>query len=291
MIKRYAILGAVLFAGACATHAEDYTQAIQVDGVLTQGGYAIITAPPGSRIHYKKRSLPVDKTGARPIGFGRDAATQQMIVVQLPDGQTVRQRIHLTPRHYTIQRINGLKKRYVSPDEKTLAHIRTDSAKARAARKLDLPLSGWRQVFVWPASGIVSGVYGSQRILNGKPRRTHFGVDIAAPTGTPVFAPADGQVTLATPMVLSGNTLMIDHGRGLRSIFMHLSKLTVHKGERVHKGQKVGEVGATGRATGPHLHWGMSWFNIRLDPATFMGRPTLKPGARVKAKTRVVVEK
>ncbi len=284
-----------LLAGLCSTVATAGTQEqkapVQVSGALTQGGYAIVTAPPGSRITYAKRTLKVDESGARPIGFSRDAATRQEISVRLPDGRTVTQQIILTPREYAIQRINGLKKRYVSPDKETLKKIRADIAKARAARKLDLPLAGWRGRLIWPTSGIISGVYGSQRILNGKPRRPHYGVDIATPAGTPVYAPSAGKITLATPMVLSGNTLMIDHGRGVRSTFMHLSKMTVHEGELVKKGQKVGEVGATGRATGPHLHWGMSWFNTRLDPATFMGVPDLKPGARVKAKTRAVSEK
>ncbi|SIN90431.1 Murein DD-endopeptidase MepM and murein hydrolase activator NlpD, contain LysM domain [Sulfurivirga caldicuralii] len=284
-----------LLAGFCSTVATagtyDQKTPIQVSGQLTQGGYAIVTASPGSRISYAKRTLIVDESGARPIGFSRDAATRQEISVRLPDGRTIIREITLAPRKYAIQRINGLKKRYVSPDKATLKKIREDIARARAARRLDLPFAGWRDRFIWPTSGIISGVYGSQRILNGKPRRPHYGVDIAAPTGTPVYAPAGGKVTLATPMVLSGNTLMIDHGRGVRSTFMHLSNMTVHEGELVKKGQKVGEVGATGRATGPHLHWGMSWFNTRLDPATFMDVPDLKPGARVKAKTRAVSEK
>jgi len=285
-MRRLMILPAL---SLCVAQAAE--RAIRIDGALTQGGYAVIHAPPGSRVEYGGRVLPIGREGTRPIGFGRDAAAKQTVRIRLPDGTVTTRVLRIAPRHYAIQRINGLKKRYVSPDEKTLAQIRADSARARAARRLDLPLSGWRQRFVWPAAGIVSGVYGSQRILNGKPRRPHYGVDIAAPTGTPVFAPAAGRVTLATSMVLSGNTLMIDHGRGLRSTFMHLSRLTVREGEQVKQGQKVGEVGATGRATGPHLHWGMSWFSTRLDPATFMGRSDLKPGARVRAKTRAVAEK
>lgn len=264
---------------------------VAVHGELRPGGYGVVQAPVGSVVRYNGRSIRVDELGQLPIGFARDQR-QAVVEIQLPDGRRIERSVVLTPRQYDIQRINGLKKQHVSPDKETLKRIRADIAKAKAARQLFLRQpKGWLQrPFVWPTGGIISGVYGSQRILNGQPRRPHFGVDIAAPRGTPVYAPAEGKVTLAASMVLSGNTLMIDHGYGLRSTFMHLNRLLVKPGSWVKKGQQVGEVGATGRATGPHLHWGMSWFNVRLDPALFVGAPTLKKGDRVRANTTAVAE-
>lgn len=260
--------------------------AVTVDGVLRPGGYGIVHAPEGSIVRYGGHSVRVDALAQLPIGFARDQRHAE-IEVRLPDGRVVNKTLDLVPRHYDIQRINGLKRKYVSPDPKTLKRIYADIAKAKAARKLFLRQpKGWLvRPFTWPSSGIISGVYGSQRILNGQPRRPHYGVDIAAPKGTPVYAPADGKVTLADRMVLSGNTLMIDHGYGLRSTFMHLNRMLVKPGQWVKRGQKVAEVGATGRATGPHLHWGMSWFNVRLDPALFVGAEQLRKGDRVKANT------
>ncbi len=262
---------------------------VEINGELRPGGYAIVQAPAGSVVRYGGHGIRVDELGRLPIGFARDQRKAR-VRITLPDGRQVTRALTLAQRHYDIQRINGLKKKHVSPDAQTLKRIREDIAKAKAARRLFLRQpKGWLQrPFVWPTGGIVSGVYGSQRILNGQPRRPHFGVDIAAPRGTPVYAPAAGRVTLAENMVLSGNTLMIDHGYGLRSTFMHLSRLLVKAGDVVRKGQKVAEVGATGRATGPHLHWGMSWFNVRLDPALFVGARTLKKGDRVRANTTEV---
>lgn len=259
---------------------------VSVTGKLVPGGHAQVHAPAGSVLRYGGHVIKFDALEALPIGFARDQQ-QAKLVVTLPNGKRIVKTLALKPRTYDIQRINGLKKKYVSPDEKTLKQIYADIAAAKAARKLFLRQpKGWQETFAWPTYGVVSGVYGSQRILNGKPRRPHYGVDIAAPTGTPVFAPASGKVTLAQKMVLSGNTLMIDHGYGLRSTFMHLHKLLVKPGDWVHKGQKVAEVGATGRATGPHLHWGMSWFNVRLDPATFVSEQPLKKGVKIsKAQT------
>ncbi len=284
------VLGLFLPLWLWAAVARGDTAPVRVEGVLKPGGWAIVTAPAGSELRFGGHVVKFDWLGRLPVGFARDSHSPVQLVVTLPQGGQVVRQIVLAPRDYDIQRINGLKRKYVSPDPETLAQIRRDIAAAKAARKRFLrQVSGWRErPFLWPVGGIITGVYGSQRILNGKPRRPHFGVDIAAPKGTPVFAPADGVVTLAQNMVLSGNTLMIDHGYGLRSTFMHLNRLLVRAGDRVRRGQKVAEVGAKGRATGPHLHWGMSWFATRLDPATFMAVEVRK-GDRVRALTATVV--
>jgi murein DD-endopeptidase MepM/ murein hydrolase activator NlpD len=190
----------------------------------------------------------------------------------LADGRTERRQLQVAARDYDIQRIDGLPQRKVVPKPEDLARIRADSAAVGRARRRDDArtdfLSGW----IWPVEGRISGVYGSQRVLNGEPRRPHFGVDIAAPAGTPIVAPADGVVSLLHPdMFYSGVTLLIDHGHGLSTAYLHMKRALVEEGQRVSRGEVIGEVGASGRATGPHLHWGMNLFKTRLDPAVLVG--------------------
>lgn len=257
--------------------------AMQVEkGGLTQGGFVILKTEPGQVWTYYGHKLKPDNQGRILIGFGRDAKLKQTLK-RIERNRLLEQfELNLKPRHYTVQKINGLPKNKVTPDKVTQGRIWRDIKLARQARRLKLPIAYFDSGFIWPTSGTISGIYGSQRILNGHPRRPHLGVDIAAPTGQVVVAPADGKITLAKKMELSGNTLMVDHGWGLRSTVMHLNKIYVHKGEEVKKGQPIGEVGKTGRATGPHLHWGMSWFNTRLDPSlAILPAPTLKLGDKV----------
>jgi len=251
-------------------------------GVLTPGGFVILKTEPGQVWHYYNRQLKADSQGRILIGFGRDAKLNQTLKRMEHNRVVEKVSLTLTPRHYSVQKINGLPKNKVTPDKVTQARIWRDMRLAKQARRLKLPTPYFDSGFIWPTSGVISGVYGSQRILNGHPRRPHLGVDIAAPTGRLVVAPADGKITLAKSMELSGNTLMVDHGWGLRSTLMHLHKMYVRKGDLVKKGQPIGEVGKTGRATGPHLHWGMSWFNTRLDPAlTILPSVSLKRGDKV----------
>ena len=160
----------------------------------------------------------------------------------------------------------------VSPSAQDLVTIEADAWLIAAARQRDSGASAVAGAFVWPVTGRVSGVYGSQRILNGEPRRPHRGVDVAAPAGTPIGAMADGVVSLAVPaMYFTGGTVMIDHGHGLHSLYAHLSALDVAAGQPVRRGATIGKVGATGRVTGPHLHWGVFWFERALDPALLVG--------------------
>ena len=154
-----------------------------------------------------------------------------------------------------------------------MALRRPELARIAAARKVDSDVGGWRQDFVWPVKGRISGRFGSQRVYRGEPGSYHSGIDIAGRTGTPYVAPADGVVVLAaeSPFTLEGNLLIIDHGMGLSSAFLHSSELLVRVGDRVRQGQEIGKIGATGRATGPHLHWGLVWRGARLDPLLFTG--------------------
>jgi murein DD-endopeptidase MepM/ murein hydrolase activator NlpD len=184
-----------------------------------------------------------------------------------PDGRIEKKILKIAKREYDIQRIDNLPKRKVTPEKMDLVRIRKESALVKKARNRDDPrtdyLSGWQ----WPVKGRISGVYGSQRILNGKPRRPHFGVDVAAPTGTLVRSPADGIVTLAHPdMFFSGGTLILDHGQHLSSSFLHLSKILVKEGDRIKQGDPIAHVGATGRVTGPHLDWRMNFHKFQIDP-------------------------
>ena len=160
----------------------------------------------------------------------------------------------------------------VTPPESVLARIKSENAKIAEARAQDRAEPDYLTGFVWPTVGRISGVYGSQRILNGKPRQPHYGIDIAAPAGTPVRAPADGIVTLAEgDLYYTGGTLIIDHGHGLTSAFLHMKDVEVALGQRVRQGERIGTVGSTGRSTGPHLDWRINWFKARIDPSLLAG--------------------
>ncbi len=245
---------------------------VVLQGPLTQGGMIIGQAPAGSQVSLDGRLLRVSVNGDFVFGFGRDHAPSAQLEVELPDGKRWQKTLSIASREYRVQRIDGLPRKQVSPDPEALRRIRAEGAMASKARKTDDPRLDFKQRFIWPSQGPISGVYGSQRILNGQPRRPHFGVDVAAPVGTPVRAPAAGIVTLAHPdMYFSGGTLILDHGHGVSSSFLHLSKLLVTVGQRVEQGDLIAEIGATGRVTGPHLDWRMNWFGARIDPQLLVG--------------------
>ena len=181
------------------------------------------------------------------------------------------QEIAIAQREYLLQNITGVPQQTVTPSEEHLARIRSEREKVRAAKALRLArddgLNALQTGFSWPVTGRISGVYGSQRIYNGTPGSPHYGVDVARPEGTPVMAPAPGEVTLAEPdLFYSGGTIILDHGYGFSSSFLHLSEVSVSVGDRLQTGDRLGAIGATGRATGPHLDWRMSWLNQRIDP-------------------------
>ena len=244
---------------------------LHVDGKLTQGGLMRGHVDPGIKVYLGKRLLRTTPQGEFICGFGRDAPRQQTLTLIDSSGTRQVKKIKLQQRHYNIQKINGISKRMMNPSKADLKRISQEAQQVAAARKTDSNRLDFRQPFIWPVTGRISGIYGSQRILNGEPRRPHFGVDIAAPTGTTVKAPAGGVVTLAHPgMFFSGKTMIIDHGYGLSSSFLHLSKFLVKVGDIVTQGQPIAKVGATGRVTGPHLDWRINWFEQRLDPALFV---------------------
>ena len=244
-----------------------------MDGPRTQGGLVRGHAPPGTTVQFDGAPVRVSDDGWFLVGFGRDASPRAELEIVYPNGQRVRRILNVEPREYRIERIDGLPPRKVTPrSEADLARIRTDAEMVRRARETDHPRTDFLDGFMWPTRGRISGVYGSQRILNGEARRPHYGIDVAAPVGAKVLAPASGLVTLAHPdMFLSGGTLIVDHGHGLSSAFLHLSRILVKPGDHVEQGQPIAEVGASGRATGPHLDWRVNLFDRRLDPELLAG--------------------
>ena len=247
--------------------ASAFANSVTFDGVFTQGGLIQGRVPPGSTVAFDGRPVRVSSAGIFLLGFGRDAKPKAEVMIEYPDGTKEHRVFNVKRRQYDIQRIDGLPPKKVTPSAADLERIKQETELVKRARKRDDPRTDFAQGFRWPLVGRISGVYGSQRILNGKPRRPHYGVDIASPTGTPVVAPASGVATLVHPdMYFSGGTLIIDHGHGLSSAFMHLHRILVAEGERIRQGQVIAEVGATGRVTGPHLDWRMNLFEVRVDP-------------------------
>jgi murein DD-endopeptidase MepM/ murein hydrolase activator NlpD len=242
--------------------------ALELRGNFEQGGLIRGQTEPGAVVSVGERKVRVSVNGVFIIGFTRDASEREILSIRLPDGTMSEQTLAIKPRVYDIQRVDGLPPRMVTPPESVLARIKRENAKIHAVRMNDRAEPFFEKGWVWPAKGRISGVYGSQRILNGKTRRPHFGVDVAAPVGTKVIAPSDGVVVLAeSSLYYTGGTIILDHGHGLTSAFLHMSALAVKTGQRVQQGDLLGAVGATGRATGPHLDWRINWFDRRLDPA------------------------
>ncbi|MCF2949371.1 M23 family metallopeptidase [Paraglaciecola aquimarina] len=241
---------------------------IQLKGEMTQGSLIRGVLPAASQIWLNGKEVKISDEGHFAFGFGRDAELTQELRWLDKQGVTHNKTLNLTQRTYVEQKIEGVASKYVSPPKEVLARIKKDNQQIGKARNNSDDRLDFIQDFIWPAEGPISGVYGSRRVFNGVPKRPHFGVDVAGPTGTPVHAPADGIVTLWVPdMYYSGGTMIIDHGFGVTSTFIHLSKGHTKAGTKVKQGDLVAEIGATGRVTGPHLDWRINWFNERLDPA------------------------
>ncbi|MCX2524037.1 M23 family metallopeptidase [Larsenimonas rhizosphaerae] len=240
---------------------------------VQQGAMVIGRVPVGSQVRYDGHVLNVSDYGTIVFGIGRDETRPRTIEVTLPSGVRQQASVTVTPRDWPIERVNGVPSSTVSPPPDIAARIGREQAQVSAARTRNDNRTGFAQHFIWPVEGRISGRFGRQRIYNGTPGSAHSGMDIAAPTGTPVRAPASGVITFADPdLYLTGGTVLLDHGFGISSNFLHLSALDVSVGDTVTQGQVIGRVGATGRATGPHLHWGMSWFSTRIDPLLVVKR-------------------
>ncbi|MBT3592401.1 MAG: M23 family metallopeptidase, partial [Hellea sp.] len=211
--------------------------------------------------------LPVTPRGFLVIGFHRDDTAPVILTLTDASGQTSDYVITPSIRDYDVQRIDGLNKKFVTPPDETIAQIKKDRADVIKARAMfSLLNDAVHNGFDWPSPGRITGIYGSQRILNGKPRQPHYGIDIAAAEGTPVTASADGVISMASDLYFTGGTIIIDHGYYLNSTYSHLKTMTVTEGDTVSRGQVIGTVGSTGRSTGPHLDWRINWGTKRLDP-------------------------
>ena len=255
-----------------------------VSGKAVQGGMLVFQTKAGTKINLDGLDLPVSADGLFVLGFHRDDVTPQELRAIDASGKTAK--LTLTPemRDWEIQRIDNLPTNMVTPPEAVITRIKKDIKNVKAARAV---ISDFDDVlkngFVWPVWGRISGIYGAQRILNGKPRQPHYGIDIAAPSGVAVRAAGAGRVTMAMDLYFTGGTVIIDHGFGLNSTYSHLKDMYVRPGDRVTRGGVIGSVGSTGRSTGPHLDWRINWRHKRLDPLLIAGplRPAL-PASRPK---------
>lgn len=239
---------------------------------MSQGALVETIVPTGSTATVQGHRVRVGSDGMLVFGAGRDEKGPLTVTVTWPDGTRHTTQVAVTPRAWPLERVNGVPPKTVNPPPDIAARIQRENAEVAAARRRDDDREGFAQGFIWPVVGRISGRFGSQRVFNGTPKSPHPGMDIAVPQGTPVKAPADGIVTFAKPdLYLTGGTVLIDHGYGLSSNFLHLSRLDVTVGQHVHQGEVIGAAGMTGRATGPHVHWGFNWFEVRLDPMLLPG--------------------
>jgi murein DD-endopeptidase MepM/ murein hydrolase activator NlpD len=246
---------------------------LSLDGNRVQGGLMVGKTEPSTEVLFEGKSIRVSPAGDFIIGFTRDAGPTAVLELRYADGSVRKEALSVARRDYDIQRIDGLPPKMVTPPPEVLDRIKRENQLIKAARDRDTAAEYFLKGWIWPAKGRISGVYGSQRILNGEPRQPHYGVDIAAPVGTPVVAPSEGVVTLvAKDLYYTGGTILIDHGHGLSSAFLHMHDVTVKKGQTVRQGQKIGTIGKSGRASGPHLDWRINLFDARIDPALLVPR-------------------
>ena len=276
MIRALATLAAVpLAAGSVPPSgaAQVAYSAFALEGVVAQGGLLRGAVPKGTvRLTLDGKGVPFAPDRRFVIALDRDAASPATLEAELDGGSVVREVLTVAPRAWRIERLDTLPR--ISRPSAEFARLRPpELAQIVAARALETDAQGWRQRFIWPATGRISGLFGSQRIYKGEPGAYHSGVDVAGPVGAQVVAPAEGVVILAAdhPFTLEGNLLMIDHGMGLNSAFLHLSRIDVRVGQHVRQGDPLGAIGRTGRATGPHLHWAMKWRDVRIDPQPLAG--------------------
>src|SRR5579871_996037 len=241
---------------------------LSFSGSLEQGSLVIGRTAPGARVSVDGAAVHVSPAGEFAFGFTYDQIKPVLIEAHLADGGRETRSVQPVVRHYEVQSITGLPEKLVTLPPEVLERRKREVAMIAAARSRDSDFDWFAERLDWPAPGIISGPFGNQRVLNGKPMEPHFGVDIAAPAGTPVRAPSPARVALAAPdFYLEGGLTILDHGHGVTTCYLHQRRQLVKEGDMVVRGQEIGEVGMTGRATGPHVHWGMNWFQMRLDPS------------------------
>ncbi|TDU25929.1 murein DD-endopeptidase MepM/ murein hydrolase activator NlpD [Panacagrimonas perspica] len=271
-------LALLLLASATA-----FPAAPELKGRWVQGAPVFGTVAPGSKLRFGERDVAVSQEGRFVVGVAYDAPPAAELVVTDPAGAVHRYEYSVEPRTYDVQKISGLPQGMVEPPAAVLARIESDQKLVAGARVFDTPIDDFAGAFIWPVAAEVTGVYGSNRILNGVPKQPHFGIDLAAPEGAPVRASAGGVVRLAhRDLYYTGGTIILDHGHGLSTTYLHLSKVDVTSGQEVKRGAVIGRVGKTGRATGPHLCWRANWFDVRLDASVLLQPDPAKKGEKKK---------
>ena len=233
---------------------------------LTQGGFYVGKAPKDSEVWFKGRKIRTTPAGYFPFGLDWKEGKEISFRLVNGDGSEKDYTFPVREQKYDVSIVDGLPPKMVTPPPEVQDRIRADALKVKAARKNDSDLADFGKPMIWPVKGRISGHFGNHRILNGKPRSPHTGMDIAVPEGTPVVAPWGGRVTLVADLYYTGNTVIIDHGYGVSTVYCHLSSVAVEEGQQIGQGADLGRVGMTGRATGPHLHWGLNWYSERLNP-------------------------
>ena len=247
------------------------SNAVELKGNFMQGSFILGKTDPGSNITIDKKIIKVSKDGYFAFGLGRDRKNNVIIKVKKGSKTEIIEK-KILKKKYKIQRIDGLPKKQVTPPKEVYERIKNDNILIGKARSINSDLDFFKNKFIKPINNaIITGVYGSQRILNGKPRRPHYGLDYAAKEGTPVKAMLDGVVTLAEKdLYFTGGTIIFDHGHGISTLYMHMKDVNVIKGQKIVQGEIIGTVGQTGRSTGPHLDIRLNWFDVKLDPATVL---------------------
>ena len=281
-MKKLLLIVIIFLLSACASNKAvnplptPLPETIEMPESALQGSLVIGRVPAGSTVFLSDEGqaenipsieLNVAKNGRIVFGIGRDETHTKTLSIRLKDANLSHKKIMITARKFDIENVTGVTQETVTPNPASAARIDAEQAEVSAARLRNDDRLDFDTKFIWPVEGRVSGVYGSQRIYNGTPKSWHSGLDVAAVQGTPIKAPAGGIIIFANPdLFLTGGTVLIDHGMGISSNFLHLSRLDVKVGDRVEQGQIIGLVGMTGRATGPHMHWGMNWLKVRIDP-------------------------
>lgn len=263
LLRTRLVIGCFSALLTCSSHAE-----IKLSGEIKQGGLVVGKTKAQNTVTINDEVLLVSPQGDYVFGFDRDDTKQYKLIITEPSGKTEQKIIIPVKREYDIQRIEGIAQSIMKPNPKASERAKKDNIQIAMARKISSELYSFSNGFVAPINGVITGVYGSQRIFNGEEKRPHFGLDYAGDVGDPVNAPAAGKITLFVPdMFYSGGTMIIDHGQGISSTFLHLSQAYVKVGDYVKQGELIAAVGKSGRVTGPHLDWRVNWFTVRIDPA------------------------
>jgi len=252
------------------TFVSTQSNAIEFKGKFLQGHFIIGITDPLAKILIDKKNIKVSEDGYFVFGIDRDRKFD-LIITKIQDGKKEKIIKKVLKRQYNIQRIDGLEESKVTPPESVYKRIKEENNKIGEAKAVNSDLSFFKNRFIMPVEGIISGVYGSQRILNGKPKWPHYGIDIAAKKGTMIKSSGTGVVTMAEDdLYYTGGTIIMDHGHGISTIYSHLETVMVSIGDKINKGDIIGTVGSTGRSTGPHLDFRVNWFQTRLDPMSIL---------------------